>query len=72
MILSGKNGSKISEEMMTSIGSQSSPLTLSVKGYGNDLFLHWVSNCFGHEREKLKYSLPDCKCLTMRGFVHYK
>ncbi|XP_040572858.1 uncharacterized protein [Lepeophtheirus salmonis] len=58
VVLSGLNGSKISKEWIDSIGSQSSPLTISVAGKGNDIFLHWTSNCKGHERERLKFSFP--------------
>jgi hypothetical protein len=61
VVLSGRNGTKISEVMMDSIGSESSPLSLSVTGYGNDIFLHWASNCKDHQREKLNYTFPDCE-----------
>jgi hypothetical protein len=42
-----------------SIGSQSSPLSLSVSGRGNDIFLHWMSNCKGHDKERLKYGFSE-------------
>ena len=42
-----------------SIGSQSSPLSISVSGRGNDIFLHWMSNCKGHDKETLKYSFAE-------------
>lgn len=47
VVLSGKDGSKISRILTDSIGSQSSPLTISVRGHGNDVFLHWMANCKG-------------------------
>ena len=46
---------------MDSIGSQSSPLGLSVTGYGNDIFLHWSSNCLNNAKAKLNYTFPDCE-----------
>jgi hypothetical protein len=56
VVLSGKDGAKISRTLTDSIGSQSSPLTLSIKGKGNDIFIHWLANCKGHDKEKLAYS----------------
>ena len=61
VVLSGRNGSKISETLVDSIGSQSSPLSLSVTGYGNDIFLHWSSNCLNNAKAKLNYTFPDCE-----------
>lgn len=29
-----------------------------MRGHGNDVFLHWMSNCKGHDKEKLIYSFP--------------
>ena len=45
--------------MTDSIGSQSSPLSVSLRGRGNDIFLHWMANCKGHDKEKLIYSFPQ-------------
>ena len=59
VVLSGKDGSKISKALTDSIGSNSSPLSISIKGPGNDIFLHWMANCKGHDKEKLKYSFPS-------------
>ena len=42
-----------------SIGSQSSPLSLSVSGRGNDIFIHWMSNCKGHDKATLKYGFSE-------------
>ena len=53
------DGSKISPTFTDSIGSQSSPLSISVSGRGNDIFLHWMSNCKGHDKETLKYSFAE-------------
>ena len=59
VVLSGKDGSKISRTLTDSIGSQSSPLSVSLRGRGNDIFLHWMANCKGHDKEKLIYSFPQ-------------
>ena len=58
VVLSGKDGSKISRTLTDSIGSQSSPISISLRGRGNDIFIHWLSNCKGHDKEKLFYSFP--------------
>ena len=59
VVLSGKNGAKISRTLTDSIGSQSSPLAINLRGHGNDVFLHWMANCKGHDKEKLFYSFPS-------------
>ena len=59
MVLSGKDGAKISRTLTDSIGSQSSPLAINLRGHGNDVFLHWMANCKGHDKEKLFYSFPS-------------
>ena len=58
VVLSGKDGSKISRTLTDSLGSQSSPISISLRGRGNDIFIHWLSNCKGHDKEKLFYSFP--------------
>ena len=55
LVLSGHNGSVISSVSLDSLPTLSSPLTLSMSGRGNDMFLHWSSNCAGHHGEKLFY-----------------
>ena len=59
MVLSGKTGEVISNIPLDSITSQSSPLVVSIEGLGNDVFLHWSSNCRGHRGEKLKYGFRE-------------
>ena len=55
MVLSGKNGSIISDIPVDTIATQSSPITVSLEGQGNDIFLHWSSNCIGKPGEKIKF-----------------
>ena len=57
-MLSGKDGSKISRTLTDSIGSQSSPLAINLRGRGNDVFIHWMANCKNHDKEKLLYNFP--------------
>jgi hypothetical protein len=49
LVLSGKNGSIISKEMLSSLPAQSTPLAISLEGKGNDMFLHWMINCHGRQ-----------------------
>ena len=35
----------------TSVPAHSSPLSVSMEGLGNDLFLYWSVDCIGHEHE---------------------
>merc|ERR1712202_95181 len=55
MVLSGKNGSIISDIPIDTIATQSSPLAISLEGIGNDMFLHWSSNCIGKPEEKIRF-----------------
>ena len=55
MVLSGKNGSIISDIPIDTIATQSSPLAVSLQGKGNDMFLHWSSNCIGKPGEKASF-----------------
>ena len=55
MVLSGKNGSIISDIPIDTIATQSSPLAISLQGAGNDIFLHWSSNCIGKRAEKVSF-----------------
>ncbi|XP_013379917.1 uncharacterized protein LOC106151285 [Lingula anatina] len=49
-ILDGKTGKMLLDKpVRDSIGVQSSPLAVSVEGFGNDLFLYWVADCEDHE-----------------------
>ncbi|XP_074653031.1 uncharacterized protein LOC141907325 [Tubulanus polymorphus] len=50
-ILDGKTGKPLIDPIRDSVGAQASPLTVSVEGHGNDIFLYWIADCQGHERE---------------------
>eukprot|EP00795_Rhopilema_esculentum_P015250 gene15250-6458_t len=52
MVLDGKSGKpKLKKPYKTSAAANSSPLTISMEGIGNDLFLYWSVDCMGHEGE---------------------
>ncbi|KAK3107822.1 hypothetical protein FSP39_022986 [Pinctada imbricata] len=51
-ILDGKTGKPlIVPQIKDTVGAQSSPLTISVEGQANDIFLYWLSDCLGHGGE---------------------
>nr|XP_042902859.1 uncharacterized protein LOC107443619 isoform X2 [Parasteatoda tepidariorum] len=51
-ILDGKNGKPLlSKPIKMVVGTQSSPLVISVSGKGNDIFLYWTSDCHGSQNK---------------------
>ena len=51
LVLDGSNGRPLSTTYKTSAPVHSSPLTVSMEGTGNDLFLFWSADCMDHEHE---------------------
>lgn len=49
-MLDGRTGKPITS-YKTSAPVHSSPLSVSMEGSGNDLFLFWSADCMGHEHE---------------------
>ena len=47
LVLCGRNGTTLATLTPDTLPSLSSPLGLSMSGRGNDMFLHWSSNCLG-------------------------
>lgn len=45
MVLDGRNGQPITNTLTASIPVFSSPLTVSMEGKGNDLFVYWIADC---------------------------
>ena len=80
-VLDGRTGEPLVEPYLRStIGSQLSPLTVAMEGEGNDLFLHWLDDCEGHEGEgtpftflegKLYCHMPSLNCTSMHLYYHY-
>lgn len=51
-MLDGKSGKPLVEPFVKSSSmANTSPLSVSMQGVGNDLFIYWVSDCTGHEGE---------------------
>ncbi len=48
--MDGRNGQPILQPyIMSSVGAQTSPITLSMQGTGQDMFIYWTADCKGHE-----------------------
>jgi len=55
-VIDGRNGAALLLPYIhSSVGAQTSPLTISVEGSGHDIFLHWNADCVGHEGQGGKY-----------------
>ncbi|KAL3885796.1 hypothetical protein ACJMK2_025834 [Sinanodonta woodiana] len=56
-VLDGKTGQPlINPPLRDSVGAQASPVTISMEGHGNDVFLYWVADCLNHEGEGGEYA----------------
>ncbi len=56
-ILDGRDGRPLLEPYpRDSIGAQTSPLTISAAGRGNDMFLYWIADCEGNEGKGGEYN----------------
>ena len=61
-ILDGKTGLPlIKPAIRDTVGAQASPLTISVEGYGNDVFLYWISDCKNYEGKGGKFEFVKGK-----------
>lgn len=55
-ILDGRDGTSLLDSpLVDTMGAQSSPLTISMDGYGNDVYLYWISDCENHEGHEEAY-----------------
>ena len=55
--MDGRTGkAMVSPYVRSTVGAQTSPLTISAEGYGNDLFLYWKADCHNHEGEGGQYT----------------
>lgn len=57
-ILDGRNGKPLLEKPIKMVvGTQTSPLVISLEGFGNDIFLYWISDCNGVRKDQnLEYN----------------
>lgn len=51
VIIDGKTGRPLTKPYKTSAPAHSSPLSVSMEGTGNDLFVYWSVDCKEHEHE---------------------
>ncbi|XP_067007692.2 uncharacterized protein [Anabrus simplex] len=52
-VLDGRTGNLLLDSMLIdTAGSQMAGLSISIEGFGNDLFLHWQADCVGFEGAK--------------------
>lgn len=59
-VLDGKTGEPLVRPFFRSSSmANTSPLTVSMEGLGNDLFIYWVSDCMGHEGEGGKFEFVE-------------
>ncbi|XP_067137973.1 uncharacterized protein [Centruroides vittatus] len=56
-ILDGRNGKPLLDNPIKMVvGTQTSPLVISLEGFGNDIFLYWISDCNGKRKnQNLEY-----------------
>ena len=61
-VVDGKTGEPLLQPYIKeTVGGQASPLTISVEGHGNDLFLYWIADCLQHEGHGGKFAFVDGK-----------
>ena len=65
-VLDGRDGRPLLDPYpRDSVGAQTSPLTLSAEGRGNDLFLYWIADCTGHEGDGGQFGFRKGNCRAM-------
>ena len=65
-ILDGRDGRPLLDPYpRDSVGAQTSPLTLSAEGRGNDLFLYWIADCTGHKGDGGQFGFRKGNCRAM-------
>lgn len=67
LILDGTSGKPITKSHTTSVPVYSSPLTVSMEGTGNDLFLYWSADCALVERSDGWFNYVTGSSLKLRS-----
>lgn len=49
LVIDGLTGKPINNPLTSSVATFDSPLSISMEGRGNDLFLFWMGDCLFHE-----------------------
>lgn len=70
--MDGRNGKPFLQKPIEMVvGTQTSPLVISVTGKGNDIFLYWISDCHGSENKtKLEFDFIKGKIQTIFFSIH--
>lgn len=59
-MLDGKTGKPLVTPFVKSSSmANTSPLSVSMQGYGNDLFIYWISDCIGHEGDGQRFEFVE-------------
>ena len=59
VIIDGLTGKPITNEIKSSVGIVSSPLSISMEDHGNDLYLFWLTDCLRHEGGDDEYGISS-------------
>ena len=59
-VLDGKTGKPLVTPFVKSSSmANTSPLSVSMQGLGNDLFIYWISDCIGHEGDGTRFEFVE-------------
>ena len=59
LIIDGLTGKPITNPLKSSVATFDSPLSISMEGRGNDLFLFWMGDCLFHEGHADEFAIID-------------
>lgn len=59
-MIDGKTGKPLVKPFVKSSSmANTSPLSVSMQGLGNDLFIYWISDCNGHEGDGTRFEFVE-------------
>ena len=58
-VIDGISGKPITNPLTSSVATFDSPLSISMEGRGNDLFLFWLGDCLSHEGRTEQFASVD-------------
>ncbi|KAL4229159.1 hypothetical protein ACF0H5_012197 [Mactra antiquata] len=59
-VIDGKTGKPLIEPAIRdTVGAQASPITISVEGRGNDIFIYWAADCIQHQGQGGEFKFVD-------------
>ena len=59
-MIDGKTGKPLVTPFIKSSSmANTSPLSVSMQGLGNDLFIYWISDCIGHEGDGTTFEFVE-------------